>query len=318
MDFPKEFKDRLYTINEKTFRDSSLLAFEYQYSTCEIYQSYCNYLGKKPKLVSDISDIPFIPIEFFKNHAVKSGVWDSVKVFKSSGTTSSQRSQHYIKDISHYHNSSKKAFEDVFGSLSDYKIVAILPSYQEQGDSSLISMVDHLMNLSHPDSDYFLNEEVESILKDDTKKILIGVSYALLDLAERNPITKNTTIIETGGMKGRKKEITRNELHEILKNGFGADEIWSEYGMTELQSQGYGKNGLFQFPPWAKCLIRDINDPFAYLPENQTGGVNIIDLANIDTCCFIETKDLGRIKGQMFEILGRFDNSDVRGCNLLI
>ncbi|WP_424964104.1 acyl transferase [Ekhidna sp.] len=318
MSFAEEFKHRISEINEETFQDSSLAAFEYQYSNCQIYHEYCNHLKRTPKNVNRLNEIPFLPIECFKNHAVKSGEWDETKVFKSSGTTATGRSQHYIKDLSLYHTSAKFNFEAIFGSLSDFLIVAILPSYQEQGDSSLISMVDYFMRFSKPNSGYFLEANVDHVLRAADKKLVIGVSYALLDLAEKAPNTSNAIIMETGGMKGRRKEMTRSELHSNLKQGFGVDHIWSEYGMTELQSQAYGRDGEFSFPGWAKCLIRDINDPFSYLPEEKTGGINVIDLANIDTCCFIETKDLGRKSRKSFEVLGRFDNSDIRGCNLLI
>lgn len=318
MNFAEDFKHTLFEINEETFIDSSLSAFKYQYTSNPIYQSYCKHLHKTPEKVKSLEDIPFIPIEFFKNHAIKCGVWEETKVFKSSGTTATGRSQHYVKDLNFYHKTAKKTFEEEFGPLSDFKIVAILPSYQSQGDSSLISMVDYFMQYSQPESGYYLNEDLHSLLNDSDKKLIIGVSYALLELAEKGIQTRNSVIMETGGMKGRRKEITRNELHSHLKLGFNVAEVWSEYGMTELQSQAYGKNGQFRFPPWAKCLIRDINDPFSYQPNNKTGGINIIDLVNIDSCCFIETKDLGRMNEDSFEVLGRFDNSDIRGCNLMI
>ncbi|WP_436516779.1 acyl transferase [Ekhidna sp. To15] len=318
MIFAEEFKHTLFEINEKNFNDSSLAAFEYQYYSCELYKDYCNNLQRTPKTVKSLLEIPFIPIEFFKNHAIKSGSWKENKIFKSSGTTDTGRSQHFIKDLDHYHNSAKRAFENHFGSLSNYKIIAILPSYQSQGDSSLISMVDYFLQFSLPDSGYFINNDLKDLLQDSVQKLIVGVSYALLDLAESHFNTRNAIVMETGGMKGRRKEIIRHELHAALKKGFGVDQIWSEYGMTELQSQAYGKNGTFQFAPWAKCFIRDINDPFTYLPDYKTGGINIIDLANIDSCCFIETKDLGILNNDTFEVLGRFDNSDIRGCNLMI
>ncbi|MEO9484996.1 MAG: acyl transferase [Ekhidna sp.] len=318
MNFAEEFKHTLFEINEKTFTESSLAAFEYQYKACDIYKSYCNYLHKSPATVKNLTDIPFIPIEFFKNHAIKSGNWKEKKIFKSSGTTSTTRSQHFIRDIDHYHRVARHTFQEKIGQLSEFKIFAVLPSYQEQGDSSLISMVDNFMNYSHSASNYFLNQDWDDLLNQAGKKLVIGVSYALLDIAAQRPSSSNLTVVETGGMKGRRKEITRYELHSELKEGFKVNEVWSEYGMTELQSQAYGKNGAFEFPKWAKCIIRDINDPFSFQKEGKTGGINIIDLANIDTCCFIETKDLGRIVSNGFEVLGRFDNSDIRGCNLMI
>lgn len=317
MSFSDEFKRSLFQINEKNFETNALAAFNFQYRECDVYQKFCEHLNKSPEKVKKVSDIPFLPIEFFKSHAIKSGKWKKSKVFKSSGTTSSSRSHHFVRDIKHYHLSAQRAFESIVGDIKKLKIVAILPSYQQQGDSSLISMVDHFISYAKAGSGYFLYENIEKILQDDDPKLVIGVSYALLDLAERNIPTANAIIMETGGMKGRKKEITRKELHHQLKNGFGVGTIWSEYGMTELFSQAYGTNGQFTFPKWAKCLIRDINDPFSFLPEGLTGGINVIDLANIDTCCFIETKDLGKVSNNHFEVLGRFDNSDIRGCNLM-
>ncbi len=318
MNFAEKFKHTLSEINEENFIDSSLAAFDYQYNSCDLYRDYCNYLKKTPKSVKSLNQVPFLPIEFFKNHAIKCGSWHESKIFKSSGTTATGRSEHYIRDINHYHNIARSGFEDIFGSLANYKIIAILPSYQSQGDSSLISMIDYFMKFSQSGSGYFLKEDLKEVLMDSSKKLVVGVSYALLDLVEKKLEARNAIIMETGGMKGRRKEITRNELHESLKKGFKVDEIWSEYGMTELQSQAYGKDGNFKFAGWAKCLIRDINDPFSYQAEDKTGGINIIDLANIDSCCFIETKDLGRLNNGSFEVLGRFDNSDIRGCNLMI
>lgn len=317
MNFAEKFKHTLFEINEETFDDSSLAVFDYQFHSCDIYQSYCKHLRRTPKSVKSVAEIPFIPIEFFKNHAIKSGHWIEQRTFKSSGTTATGRSKHYIKDLAFYHHTARKAFEDKLGSLSQYIIIAILPSYQSQGDSSLISMVDHFMRYSHPESGYYLQSDINQVLKLPSKKLVIGVSYALLDLAEKGLEFENTIVMETGGMKGRRKEIIRTEFHEILRKGFGVKEIWSEYGMTELQSQAYGRNGYFELPGWSKYLIRDINDPFSY-QTRKTGGINIIDLCNIDTCSFIETKDLGRGVDGGFEVLGRFDNSDIRGCNLMI
>ena len=318
MSIAEKIKQSIPFLNEDNFIDSSLIAFDYQYQHNPIYHSYCNYLSKTPKSVDRLEDIPFLPIEFFKNHAIKSGDWNSSKIFKSSGTTSSTRSEHAIKDLDFYHQTAKNHFEDEFGNLNELQIIALLPSYQEQGDSSLISMIDYFMQFSAKGSGYYLGHEIGELMSGENKKLLFGVSYALLDLAEHNQKLNNTFVMETGGMKGRRREMTRNELHNILKNSFGVEKIWSEYGMTELQSQGYGANGQFKLPVWAKCLIRDINDPFNYVQEDVTGGINVIDLVNIDTCCFIETKDLGRQKDGFFEVLGRFDNSDIRGCNLMI
>jgi hypothetical protein len=319
MDFANHFKTQLFKIEKESFDYLAIQVFNYQFNTCTVYKNYCESLGRNPDHVKNIKDIPFIPIDFFKNHAIKSHRWIEEKIFKSSGTTSSVRSHHHIKEIDFYLKNTLEIFNKLVGSISEYQLIALLPSYQEQGDSSLICMIDHFLNYSKKGSGYFLeSDDIQSILASDEKKILIGVSYALLDLSTKRINSKNTLVMETGGMKGRKQEITRQELHKILSAGFNQNEIWSEYGMTELQSQAYGKNGDFQFPNWAKVLIRDLNDPFHYLNEGKSGGINIIDLANVDTCSFIETKDLGRIKGDYFEVLGRFDNSDIRGCNLMI
>ncbi len=321
MPFAESFKESIFTINAENFEPFCLDVFNYQYMECSVYHSYSNLLGKNPTNVSSIEEIPFLPIEFFKNHSVKSGHWKEEKIFQSSGTTNTGRSRHFVKDLNFYWHLSKKIFESWFGPIENIQIMALLPSYLEMGDSSLISMVDHFLTESDPKSGYSLDSFEELILKldeKDTKKVLFGVSYALLDLSEKfqKPL-KNVQIIETGGMKGRRKEITRKELHQNLRISFEIDEIHSEYGMTELMSQAYGKNGQFQFPNWSKVLIRDINDPFSYVEDGKTGGINIIDLANIDSCSFIETKDLGRKHFRGFEVLGRFDNSDVRGCNLM-
>ena len=318
MSFVPNFKKNLFYINEETFEDSSLELFDFQYHENPIYQLYCKSLGRNPKNVKSIYDIPFLPIEFFKTHVVKSGNLPVSKVFKSSGTTGSSRSHHHITDIEFYHSLCKTIIEERLGALKDYILIALLPSYLEQGDSSLISMVDSFFTYTQPGSGYFLGEEMDEILKSREKKILIGVSYALSDLVIKEP-AKNTIIIETGGMKGRRKEITREELHLLLHQNLSVKDIWSEYGMTELHSQAYGLSGQFGFPKWAKALVREINDPFTYEQPCKTGGINIIDLANVDSCAFIETKDLGRLgESKHFEVLGRFDNSEIRGCNLMV
>ncbi len=321
MHFAESFKEIIFTINEKNFASYCLEVFKYQYSQCPVYHTYCNLLDRNPNNVKRISQIPFLPIEFFKNHAVKSGTWDEEKVFKSSGTTKSGRSQHFIKDLNFYHRLTRKTFEDYFGQLETVQILALLPSYLEMGDSSLIAMIDAFLTKSAPNSGYF-HDNFDDLTQESgpysPKKLLFGVSYALLDLSERykKPL-QNIKIMETGGMKGRRKEMTRRELHQNLRKTFKIDDIFSEYGMTELMSQAYGKNGEFRFPEWVKVLIRDINDPFSYLNNGKTGGINVIDLGNIDSCAFIETKDLGKAQNRVFEVLGRFDNSDIRGCNLM-
>lgn len=318
MNFSEDFKKNIFHINENTFKDSSLAVFDYQFHQNQIYHSYCKALHKNPSNVQELHDIPFLPIEFFKNHAVKSGNWKEQKVFKSSGTTSAERSQLFVKDLNFYHRIAKRIFENHFDTLSDYELIALLPSYLEQGDSSLISMVDYFMQFTREGSNYAIGKKINDQLSSDKKKVLFGVSYALLDIQTQVDKSDNLIIIETGGMKGRKKELTRTELHLKLDESLKPKAIWSEYGMTELTSQAYGRAGNFTFPMWASVLIREVNDPFSYLEASKTGGINIIDLANVDTCSFIETKDLGRKKGSSFEVLGRFDNSELRGCNLMV
>ncbi|MEM6813543.1 MAG: acyl transferase [Bacteroidota bacterium] len=317
MDFILDFKTRIFLTNEKNFVDSSLALFDFQYHNNSTYRQYCNLLKRTPKTVKSIESIPFLPIEFFKNHAIKSTNSTTTKIFQSSGTTGTVRSKHHIVDLKFYHQVAQRIFEKTFGSLASYRIIALLPSYLEQGNSSLINMVDCFFQYSKPGSGYFLSGNIQNELTIGPKTILFGVSYALLDLKKIN--LKPDIIIETGGMKGRKKEMIRTELHNELMKNLNISEIWSEYGMTELQSQAYGKCGSFTFPGWASVFIREINDPFQFSEEGKTGGINIIDLANIESCAFIETKDLGRVqKKNSFEVLGRFDNSDIRGCNLLV
>jgi len=278
--------------------------------------------------ISHYRDIPFLPIRFFKSHLVISGEYQPEITFSSSGTTGLSTSKHHIKDQNIYVESFKKAFEIFLGKPEEYIILAMLPSYLERDGSSLVFMLDALIKMSGQNKSGFFLHEYEALhallmrLKSNGKKvILLGVSFALLDLAEQFPIDfPDLIIIETGGMKGRRKELIREELHQILKKGFGVDKIYSEYGMTELLSQAYSKGeGLFTSPPWMKVLIRDTNDPFSILSSGKTGGINVIDLANIYSCSFIATQDLGKIhKDGRFEVLGRFDSSDIRGCNLMV
>ena len=277
--------------------------------------------------MKEVSDIPFLPIEFFKTHQIKTGDFEHEETFLSSGTTGANHSKHLVKDLSLYEDSYINAFKQFYGNIEDYCVLGLLPSYLERKGSSLIYMVDDLIRRSnHNESGFFLDNQAELIeilkknVENNQKTILFGVSFALLDLAESYQIDLSDVIImETGGMKGRRKELTRTELHAIYKNSFGVANIHSEYGMTELLSQAYSKgNGLFKTPRWMKVLIRDINDPFSYLQVNKTGGINVIDLANINSCSFIATQDLGKYSAEGFEVLGRFDNSDLRGCNLLI
>lgn len=309
------------------FEELALKTFRFQFENNSVYRSFCDLLYKNPSDINSIKDIPFLPIQFFKSHEVLSSKSDIEKTFTSSGTTGSITSKHFVSDINLYEESFRKGFHHFYGNIEDYVVLALLPSYLERDGSSLIYMVDDLIKKSkHPESGFYLNNLAElattlNHLEDKKQKtILIGVSFALLDLVEEFQLNLNHTIVmETGGMKGRRKEIIRQELHEILKSGFSIDSIHSEYGMTELLSQAYSKgNGVFECPPWMKILTRDTEDALSIQQPNKTGGINIIDLANLNSCAFIATQDLGKVyKNETFEIIGRFDNSDIRGCNLM-
>lgn len=300
--------------------------FNYQYQNNTIYQNFCKLLKVTPSEVTQLEKIPFLPIEFFKTQQVICGDNNYEQVFLSSGTTGENQSKHYVKNLKVYEQSFVKGFELFYGNISDYCFLALLPSYMEREGSSLIYMTEYLIKHSNnPLSGFYLNnynDLIDTLKKLNAQKtILIGVSFALLDLAEKHQLDlSNIIIMETGGMKGRRKEMTRTELHQIYNDSFNVNQIHSEYGMTELLSQAYSKgNGLFETPPWMKILIRDTNDPFHLLDNNQTGGINVIDLANYNSCSFIATQDLGKtFTNNSFEVLGRFDNSDLRGCNLLI
>lgn len=322
-------KNRIFSISsEEDFLEVSLEVFKYQYSRNAVYREFCNFLKKTPSKVNELKDIPFLPIQFFKSKKILSSETPFQKIFTSSGTTGMATSKHYISDISLYEESFRKGFRHFYGDIEDYVVLALLPSYLEREGSSLIYMVQDLIEKSqHPESGFYLNnlEELAEILlrldKSGKKVLLIGVSFALLDLVEKQQMAlQNTIVMETGGMKGRRKEMIREELHQILKEGFGTSSIHSEYGMTELLSQAYSfGDGIFKFPPWMQALIRDPEDALSYVASGKTGGMNIIDLANLNSCSFIATQDLGKaIAKDSFEILGRFDNSDIRGCNLLV
>jgi len=321
--------EQIFNINTgKEFKETALQIFYYQAKNNIVYKQYLEYLAVNPSEISEINKIPFLPIDFFKYHKVISSTKKEEKVFKSSGTSLDIRSHHFITELKLYEQSFNTAFKNFYGNIEDFRILGLLPSYVENGNSSLVYMVENFIKQSnHHESGLYLNNydellNVVSKLENDNKKyLIIGVSYALLDLAEKNKQQlKNAIIMETGGMKGRRKELPKEELHKILSENFGVKTIHSEYGMTELLSQAYsfGK-GEFNSPAWMKILIRDIYDPFTFLQDGKSGGINIIDLANINSCSFIETKDLGRInKNGTFSVLGRFDNSDIRGCNLLV
>ena len=310
------------------FVQAALQTFGYQYQHNQVYQRFCTLLDRTPDKVRQLTDIPFLPIEFFKSEAVYCGNEHPTTVFTSSGTTGSQTSRHYVKDLAVYQQSFRQGFADFYGNIEEYTVLALLPSYLERTGSSLITMVADLIERSgSADSGFYLNEydllakKLTALDRSGRKVLLIGVSFALLDLVETHRFQlKNTIVMETGGMKGRRKELIREELHTILCEGFGVEYIHSEYGMTELLSQAYsGGSGLYESVRWLKVLIRDTNDALSYQRPLKTGGINLIDLANIHSCSFIATQDLGRLHPDgRFEVLGRFDNADIRGCNLLI
>jgi phenylacetate-coenzyme A ligase PaaK-like adenylate-forming protein len=310
------------------FEKKALEIFKFQFENNLVYRSFCDLLFKHPSQIKDLKDIPFLPIDFFKSHEIKISTKKTSKIFTSSGTTGSNLSKHYVTDLDLYEKSFMNCFKVFYGDINDYTILGLLPSYLERNNSSLVYMVNKMIEQSKfPESRFYLDEIDElketilNLEKEKRKTILIGVSYALLDLIEYHKFNLNHTIImETGGMKGKRKELIKSELHKLLKNGFGVNNIHSEYGMTELLSQAYSKkNGLFSTPPWMKILIRDTEDPQSILPLTKTGGINIIDLANINSCPFIATMDLGKLhENGQFEVLGRFDQSDIRGCNLMV
>jgi len=321
-------QEQIFNIKSKErFNELTLEVFKYQFENNKVYRSFCDLLCKHPSDVNSIEDIPFLPIQFFKTHDVLSGTANPVVSFSSSGTTGSTTSKHHVTDLSVYEESYLKGFKCFYGNIEDYVVLALLPSYLERKGSSLIYMVDDLIQKSnHSDSGFYLNnlkeisDKLEMLDKPGQKVLLIGVSFALLDLIEKHQFKLNNTIVmETGGMKGRRKEIIRPELHRLLKDGFGIAKIHSEYGMTELLSQAYSiGDGVFECPPWMRILTRDTEDPLSIQKINKTGGLNVIDLANINSCSFIATQDLGKVyENGSFEVLGRFDNSDIRGCNLM-
>ena len=326
----------IFTISsQKQFEKIALKVFRFQYENNLVYQEFCDFLKIDKQSVKTLQQIPFLPIQFFKNHNVVSNTDEIQEIFTSSGTTGMITSKHLVTDVSLYEQSYRNAFSEFYGNIEDYAILALLPSYLERSGSSLIYMVKDLIELSNNEhSGFYLHNYDELIAKlielDKAGQniLLIGVTYALLDLVEKQKFQlKNTIIMETGGMKGKRKELIREELHEILCDGFGVSSIHSEYGMTELLSQAYSLgNGIFECPAWMQILIRDTEDAMTYVSNGKTGGINVIDLANINSCSFIATQDLGKKypnqpacrQAGSFEVLGRFDNSDIRGCNLMV
>jgi phenylacetate-coenzyme A ligase PaaK-like adenylate-forming protein len=306
----------------------ALKVFRFQYENNLVYREFCDFLKTDVQKVKTIQQIPFLPIQFFKSHSVVSNSNLIQTTFTSSGTSGMVTSKHLVTDVSIYEESYRKGFSQFYGNIEDYTILALLPSYLEREGSSLIHMVDDLIQLSNqPESGFYLNnydELIEKLIHLDQSGqnvILIGVTYALLDLIEKHTFQlENTIIMETGGMKGKRKEMIREELHHQLCNGFGVKSIHSEYGMTELLSQAYSlSEGIFECPSWMRVLVRDTEDALSYIREGKTGGISVIDLANINSCSFIATQDLGKIySNSSFEVLGRFDHSDIRGCNLMV
>jgi len=319
----------IFTIsNQKQFEKTALKVFRFQYENNLVYREFCDLLKTNPQKIKSLHQIPFLPIQFFKSHNVVSNIDPIQTTFTSSGTTGTITSRHLVTDVSIYEESYRKGFSQFYGNIEDYVVLALLPSYLEREGSSLIHMVDDLIQLTNnSDSGFYLNnhdELIQKLLELDQagqNVILIGVTYALLDLIEKQTFQlQNTIIMETGGMKGKRKEMIREELHEQLCSGFGVSSIHSEYGMTELLAQAYSLgNGLFECPSWMQIHIRDTEDALTYINEGKTGGINVIDLANINSCSFIATQDLGKkYPNNSFEVLGRFDNSDIRGCNLMV
>ncbi len=329
MDSSNGLESILLNLDEGEFQRVALQVFRMQAVENRVYRNYLEHLGINPLQITELQSIPFLPIELFKSQKVVSGNWPVETVFTSSGTGKGEVSKHYLKDIGYYEKVSLKIFEQFYGSPKNYHILALLPSYLERSGSSLVHMINHLINKSQsPFSGFYLNEyhhlieTLETLTEEQDRKVMLwGVSFALLDLAEKASLDlSQAIIIETGGMKGRREEMVRLALHQKLLNSFGGTEIQSEYGMAELTSQAYTVDGRFQPPSWMKILVRDISDPFdTDLPLGRVGGINIIDLANLNSCAFIETQDLGEVaQDGSFQVLGRMDNTDVRGCNLLV
>jgi hypothetical protein len=318
------------------FEELALEVFALQFERNAVYREFCQALGRTPGNVAGLAQVPFLPVELFRQHRVVSFEGQAEAVFVSSGTTAplspaedpqANRSRHFVKDLSIYEQSFSQSFRQFYGDPSGYCILALLPSYLEREGSSLVYMAASLIRQSgHPDSGFYLDEHeklagvMKRLADRGERMLLLGVSFALLDLAEAHPIKmKNTLVMETGGMKGRRKEMVRQELHERLMEAFSLDAIHSEYGMTELLSQAWSRGGgRFGCPPWMRVLIRDSNDPLSITDGRRTGGINVVDLANLYSCSFLATQDLGRMSGGQFEVLGRFDHSDLRGCNLML
>jgi len=322
-------ENRIFNIqNKQEFKALSLAVFKHQFKNNKVYRSFCDLLFVHPSSISTIEEIPFLPIQFFKSRKVLSSLDEIQETFTSSGTTGGSTSKHLVTNINLYKESYLKGFAHFYGNIEEYTVLALLPNYLQRQGSSLVFMVADLIEKSKKVESGFYLDNIQELAnkllelnRNGQKILLIGVSFALLDLIEMQQFNlKNTIIMETGGMKGRRKELVREELHTILQNGFGVTEIHSEYGMTELLSQGYSKgNGVFETPPWMKILTRDTEDALSINASGKNGGINVIDLANYNSCSFIATQDLGKVhENATFEIIGRFDSSDIRGCNLMV
>jgi Acyl-protein synthetase, LuxE. len=331
-EIPRAFdleKEVFAVSNEKQFDLIALKVFEFQFYNNNVYNQYCKLLNKTPDLVSSVKHIPFLPISFFKSHKIVTTVFNPELIFESSGTTGFNASRHYIKKASLYEASFTKAFNQFFGNIKNCCVLGLLPSYLERSNSSLVYMVDHLIReSSHPESGFYLydysklNNVLQKLESTGVETVLFGVTYALLDFSNQYPNKlKNIKILETGGMKGRQKEMVKSELYDRLRSSFGLEHIYAEYGMTELLSQAYAIDGIYSCPPWMKVILRDETDPLStseYVNINS-GAINIIDLANIYSCSFIATDDIGKIRPEgSLEVLGRLDNSDIRGCSLMV
>ncbi len=322
---------QIFAVPQQSFNSVALEVFRFQYQHNKIYKQYCDLLGTDAATINSITRIPFLPISFFKTHQIQTTTFEPEIIFESSGTTQSINSRHLVKELNIYQKSFTEAFKLFYGSPANWCIIALLPSYLERQHSSLVMMAEALIKLSgHPQSGFYLYDfkklaaTLQRLEAAGQPTLLLGVTFALLDFAEQFPLSlRHTTIMETGGMKGRKTELTRQQVHHILNTAFGTGHIHSEYGMTELLSQAYAKErGIFNCPPWMKVLIRAEDDPFdvqaSTVANSTNGAINIIDLANLYSCSFIATEDAGRLYANgRFEVLGRLDNSDIRGCSLM-
>jgi phenylacetate-coenzyme A ligase PaaK-like adenylate-forming protein len=323
-----EFEHKIFSITDAEFNNQALETFHFQYLNNAIYRQFADTLHTDIAAIKLVEQIPFLPISFFKTHTVTSGQFDPAVTFESSGTTGSVNSRHLVKDLGIYEQSFLRAFEQFYGPVNEWCILALLPAYLERKHSSLVVMADALIKKSHhPASNFYLYDHaslyqtLQALEEKQQKTLLIGVTFALLDFAAKYSLPlKHTTIMETGGMKGRREELTRDEVHQVLKDAFQVPAIHSEYGMTELLSQAYSHGeGRFATPPWMKVLLREEDDPLAVSAKARTGVINVVDLANIYSCSFIATDDAGRIHADgSFEVLGRLDHSDVRGCSLML